>query len=121
MGIEDIADKIRGDSSSSNSLGEADTVSKESSSGRNRADMDDFYRLLLALGEMQMYGHVANKSLDQEGGKKAKVMSETVDDITGNTVEFIGSFDVMKLADRHGIDWQDDVLDRVAEGDVIRK
>jgi hypothetical protein len=120
MGMRDAVKRIRDDSSSGKSLEESDTVSSSSNSPENRADTEDFYRLLLALGEMQMYGHVLNKTLEQDGGKKGNIASDTVDDITGNTVEFIGSFDVIEVAERHGIKW-DDVLDKISEGEVIRK
>lgn len=120
MGMKDIAKRIRKDSSSGKSIEESDVVSDSSNSPENRADTEDFYRLLLALGEMQMYGHVLNKTLEEEGGRKSGIATETVDDITGNTVEFIGSFGVIEVADRHGIDW-DDVLGKISDGEVIRK
>lgn len=85
-----------------------------------KGDIKDFRYLLLALGEMQMYGHVLNSELEKENSKKAKVAAETADDITGGTVEFIGSFDVIDTANEYGIEWND-IIESISDGEVVRK
>lgn len=120
MGLRDIADKVRGKSSGSKTIEESDSVSRSSSSPSGRVDMDDFHSLVMALGEMQMYSHVLKKELEDDGSKKGKIAAETASDVSGNTVEFIGTFEVPDIAKRHGVDWESDVLERISSGDVDR-
>lgn len=120
MGLKDIADRVRDRSSGSRSMSDSDSVSESSDSPSGRADMEDFHNLLMALGEMDMYGHVLKKNLEDGGGKEEQIAAETVSDISGNTVEFIGTFEVADIASEHGIDWEDDVIGKIASGEVDR-
>jgi len=120
MGANEIAKRLKNDSSTGKDLGEGD-VDKKSDSPKGKANVDDFYRLALVLGEMQMYGHVLSNSLDEKNSKKAELTSETVSDITGNTVEFIGSFNITNIAEKNAISWKEDVISSISDGDVVRE
>lgn len=120
MGVDDVLNRIRNKPKGSGSISDSDTVSRESESGSGRVDMDDFYSLLMALGEMQMYSHVLKKELENGRSRKEKIASETASDISGNTVEFIGTFDIPAISKKHGVDWEEDIIDKISEGRANR-
>jgi hypothetical protein len=81
--------------------------------GGSRFDNDDFWQLLVVLGQMQLFGRMVQDKVEAQNDPQNKMAERALQDINAKIVDFLGVFSVEGIAAEHGIDWKTDVLDKV--------
>lgn len=85
-------------------------VSKPTGNGN-----EDIRRLLLCIGNILAYTEGAKLQLEQKKGKKAKERLHATKNIHDESLTFMSAFNVQEVAERHGFDWEDDVLNYILQ------
>lgn len=76
---------------------------------------DDIRRLLLCIGNILAYTEGAKLQLEQKKGKQATERLHATKNIHDESLTFMSAFNVQEVAERHGFDWEDDVLNYILQ------
>jgi len=106
MGLKDRLDKLTG--------GSDGEYSGETRHGD--VDYEDFAQTVECLGEMFIYAYAAEKKLEQSDSVDAEIRLEEVKEIASNNLDVVGIFDVVEICDKHGIDFESEVIEKVGDG-----
>lgn len=90
---------------------------------RDTTSNSDIENLLYALGNVHLYIEGVKHKSESEDNKRSEMYKELASNFESQLVEFYGVFDVQKIAEKHGMDWEKDVLEHIIEhqdlGDVV--
>lgn len=86
---------------------------------------EDIERLLMCIGNIIAYTEGAKLRLDDKKGKKATQRHHATKNIYDESVTFMGAFNIQEVAERHGYDWQEDILEYILQhqdfDDMVKK
>lgn len=78
-----------------------------------KVELSDFHRACIALGEIIAFPRVAKKEIGDPSNKKQKIMRETSSEVAAKAIDFAGLFGVPTIAEKNGINWDSDVMEKV--------
>jgi hypothetical protein len=113
---EDVLDSILEDQDYSKVVqGSANAHTNVVSVGRgSKIEMKHFRQTLKSIAKLYMFTNVLKKEHKNPSGTEEKVGKDLIEDVCSENLDFLGGFRVDEIADKYGINFEDDIIGGLA-------
>ena len=116
-----ILDRFRGDDDdddeggSSSSSRSSSTSTGATGAPSGQMEYSDFEVLLEACGDIYMFSRALEEKVKAKDSREASMVEDMVEDMSSEMHEFIGTFEVQRIAEKHGVDFNEDIIGKIPE------